>query len=378
MKTPHESPESPVTSTRRDFVGAAIAAGVGAILPGRPASADGRIVVPGGSRVDDGAASSRADFTFVHLTDMHVTRRRWGDKGYRACIESVRDLKPRPAFVLMGGDLAFDGCYTPKDDFEDQIRLYREISDGLGIPYHHCMGNHDVLGWSSRRKVPTTDPELGKKMIMDRLEWENSYYSFDHAGWHFAVLDSIYPKQFDHGPAYEPRIGPEQLEWLAYDLGAAGERPKVCVTHIAAFCNTGQIAADPNRKSMDGHMVLWDTKELRQVLTRHGVKALLQGHSHRVEEYRFDDVWYLTSPAVSGAWWAGSWTGNPPGYTIFRCKGGELTWQHHFFGWKTHLDDGDDLERRKIAEQHEWEQKQQKMLARERAGRRRARSTLSR
>lgn len=346
-------------TTRRRFLGAAVTTGVGAALAG-PSM---------GRAAERAIAAAPDDFTFVHLTDMHVTPKRWGDKGYRACIESVCDMKPRPRFALMGGDLAFDGCYTPKADFAEQIRLYREISDGLGLPYYNCMGNHDVLGWSSRRKVPTSDPDLGKKMIMERLEWERSYYSFDVGRWHFAVLDSIHPKQFDHGPAYEPRIGAEQLEWLAYDLGAAGDRPKVCVTHIAAFYHGAQVNGDPNRKAMDGAMVLWDTKELREILTRHGVKALLQGHSHRIEEFRFDDVWYLTSPAVSAAWWSGDWTGNAPGYTVFHCRGDELTWKYHFYGWEPHLEPEDDLERQKNAEREAWRREQQELLAKERAGR---------
>lgn len=346
--------------TRREFVGGALAAGAGMLVPAT------------GSRPARAAPPSRptdaADFTFVHLADMHVTPKRRGDKGYRACIESVRALRPRPAFALMGGDLAFDGCYTPKADFEEQIRLYKEISDGLGMPYYNCMGNHDVLGWSSRRKVPASNPELGKKMIMDRLQWEKSYYSFDVAGWHFAVLDSIFPIQADHGPTYEPRIGPQQLEWLAYDLGAAGDRPKVAVTHIAAFCNIGQYNSDPTRKAMDGSMVLWDNKDLRHVLERHGVKALLQGHSHRIEEYRFKGVWYLTSAAVSGAWWAGSWIGSAPGYTVFRCRGDELSWTHHVFAWEPHLEPEDELERRKIAERKAFEEAQRRLRDRERQG----------
>lgn len=343
--------------TRRELMSGLCAAGAAASLP----------VVLRGQAAGAQAARQAEPFTFVHLTDMHVTRRRKGDQGYRKCIETVRALKPRPALALMGGDLAFDGNYSPKADFEGNIRLYREISDEMGIPYYNCMGNHDALGWSSRRKVAVDDPEIGKKMIMNRLGWEKSYYSFDHGGWHFVVLDSIYPVSGPDGPTYEPRIGAEQLEWLGYDLGRAAGRPTVAVTHIAAFCNRGQITGNPEYRAMDGHMVIWDTKELRTVLERHNVKALLQGHSHTIEEYRYNGVWYLTSAAVSGSWWAGDWVGSPPGYTVFRCDGDRLTWEHVTFPWEPHLEENDTLERRKIAEHEAFQQEQQTLLEKERA-----------
>ena len=113
--------------TRRAFVGGLVATGAGLLVPTRAAA-------PPPSPAN---AADDADFTFVHLTDMHVTPRRRGDAGYRACVESVRALRPRPAFALMGGDLAFDGNYTAKADFETQIRLYRELSDGLEIGRAH-------------------------------------------------------------------------------------------------------------------------------------------------------------------------------------------------------------------------------------------------
>ncbi|MGE0480928.1 MAG: metallophosphoesterase [Phycisphaerae bacterium] len=374
--------------SRREFVHAAAASGAALFLAsasstlGAAASASSRHAATQPGTGDDGAQTDAAtlrrpagDFSFVHLTDMHVTPKRKGDIGYAACIEHVRGLATRdaagerPAFALMGGDLAFDGNYTPKRDFEEQIRLYQEASRKLGIPYYNCMGNHDALGFGSRRKVPADDPDIGKKLIMDRLEWEKSYYSFGHGGWHFAVLDSIFPIKTANGPSYEPRIGAEQLEWLAYDLGAAGERPKICVTHIAAFCAIGQINGDREAKAL-GHMTISDSKALREILERHDVKALLQGHSHRIEEYRFNGVWYLTSPAVSGAWWAGDWVGSPPGYTVFRCHGDELTWRHEFFGWQERLEPEDELERGKIAAHARFIAEQRELRTRERAARR--------
>lgn len=353
--------------TRRDFLAGACASSAAACLEVSAVAANAQSAGGVGSKKQSAVGSS---FSFVHLTDMHVTPKRKGDAGYRKCIESVRALPCKPAFAMMGGDLGFDGNYSSKSDFETYIKLYKETSDGLGVPYYNCMGNHDALGWSARRKVPVEEPEIGKKMIMDRLEWEKPYYSFDFNGWHFVVLDSIHPVKADHGPTYEPRIGAEQLEWLAYDLGAAAGRPTVAMTHIAAFCNRGQQGGSKDYKAMDGHMVLWDTKELRTVLERHKVKALLQGHSHTIEECRFNGVWYLTSAAASGAWWAGDWVGSPAGYTVFHCKGDDLTWEHMSYGWEAQLEPEDELERKRTAEKKAFDEEQKRLLDRERAGNR--------
>jgi 3',5'-cyclic-AMP phosphodiesterase len=311
-------------------------------------------------------ATRDADFTFAHLTDMHVTRRRGGYDGYRACVADVNRIAP--AFVLMGGDLAFDGLYTDKETFAADIDAFKTISDTLAMPYHHALGNHDVLGLSSRRKVPADDPEIGKAFLMNRLGWKNSFYSFDHGDWHFAILDSIYPTETKDGPGYEARIGEEQLHWLARDLGRAGDRPKVVLTHIAAFCNLQTVSGDTKALAMPPNMVLRDSADLRRVLERHQVKALLQGHSHTAETFRYNNVWYLTSPAVSSAWWGGTWTGSAPSYTLLSCRGEELTWEHRAFGWSIRRDEADTLEEKKQADYDAAIDAQRRLLAAERVG----------
>lgn len=347
----------PNSISRRQFVKRLTVGGAGMGLAGVAPRAQGAASEPGPAK----------DFTFVHLTDMHVRRKRKGDEGYARCIEHVNALRPRPAFVLMGGDGPFDGLYTEKEEFADQIDLFKSISERLEMPFYHCIGNHDALGYSARRKVPVDDPDIGKKFIMDKLGMERSYYSFDSHGWHFVVLDSILPVMTSHGPTYVPRVGEEQLEWLRFDLGAHADKPTVAVTHMPAFSHYGLIQADPEMRALHSR-VLADGKELRHILERHRVKALLQGHIHMAEDFRFKDVWYVSSQAVSAAWWGGNWRGGfKPGYTVFRARGDALAWHREEFEWEHHLEPEDDLERELNEEHDEFLAEQQRLLEEEKA-----------
>ena len=307
----------------------------------------------------------RGNFRFVHLTDSHVRRARKGDEGYMRCVEHVKSLSPLPDFALMGGDGPFDGLYTEKDEFIDQINLYKSISDDLGIPWYHCMGNHDVLGWSNRRKVPVDDPDIGKTLIMRKLGMDESYFSFNKFGWHFVVLDCIEGVDTDHGPSYIPRIDEEQLDWLRFDLARHVHMPTVAITHVAAFCNIGQIRQERDMPSMHGR-VIQNTRDLRVTLERHGnVRALLQGHTHINEDYKYNDIWYATSQSVSAAWWGGNWIGFKPGYTVYDVQGDELTWHRREFEWEHHLEDDDDLERERIAEMEAFREEQRLLRKKE-------------
>ncbi len=310
------------------------------------------------------AAKKGGSFSFVHLTDMHVRRKRQGHLGYEACVSDVNKNHPKADFVLMGGDLAFDGNYTAKDEFIDQIDLYKSVSDKLKMPYYNSIGNHDVLGWSSRRKVAADDPDLGKKLIMDKLGMKESYYSFNHKGWHFVVLDSIHPIETEHGISYKGRLGEQQLEWLRFDLGRNAGMPTVVMTHIAAFCHLGQMNGDPKFNPF-GHMVIEDTVAFRTIIERHNVKAVLQGHSHVPEDFYYNGIWYITSQSVSAAWWGGNWKGFKPGYSVFHTDGENLRWERRTFEWQHQLEPEDNLERQRIAEREAFDRQQAELRSQE-------------
>lgn len=309
-------------------------------------------------------------FTFVHLTDSHVQRRRSGHEGWQACVDSVNRLSPQPALAMMGGDMVFDGLYTDKEVYLDQIELFKAGAASLQMPWYPCMGNHDVFGLSSRRKTTPDDPDIGKGLIQRHLQWEHPYYSFNHGGWHFVVLDTIHEVDAPHGRSYKPMIGEEQLTWLRFDLGAHAEMPTVVVMHIAAFCHAPQLSGNLEMKAYNG-LVVEDNLALREIFERHGVKLVLQGHTHQNEDFCYNGVWYVTSQSVSAAWWGGNWRGFSPGYLVCTAHpSGEITWRRETFAWEHRLEPEDTLEREKIAQRGAYTAEQRRLYEEEVMGRR--------
>ena len=77
----------------------------------------------------------------------------------------------------------------------------------------HRIGDHDLFGIFTRSGVAPFDPSYAKKMYEDRMG--HTFYTFDHKGYHFVVLDSIQPT---HDRLWEARIDDPQLDWLRDDL----------------------------------------------------------------------------------------------------------------------------------------------------------------
>src|SRR3954463_15738208 len=89
-----------------------IAAGVGAI---------------GASLISaEAGAATRANFTFVHLTDMHIQPELGATEGVHKAFEAVRALPQKPAFGLVGGDLVMDAALVPRSRADLVYDLWRK------------------------------------------------------------------------------------------------------------------------------------------------------------------------------------------------------------------------------------------------------------
>jgi Icc protein len=174
-----------------------------------------------------------------------------------------------------------------------------------------------------------TDPLYGKKLFADRFG--PTWYSFDHKGCHFLVLDSIGITDDHH---YEARIDPGQLAWIKSDLAATpAGTPIVVATHIPLV--TALSSYTPPKPQAAKGYGFTNGPETIKLFEGHNVIGVLQGHTHVNEQVLWHEVPYITSGAVCGNWWKGTNLGTPEGFTVVTLKDGKLSTRYETYGFKS-------------------------------------------
>ncbi len=297
---------------RRSFLGLTGAAGLGALLPATSFAATG---------VDD--------FTFLFLTDTHLQPELNAVQGCDQCFKKARTIKAD--FVIQGGDHVFDSLGVSKERATSLFDLYGKTEQDLGMKLYHTIGNHDCFGVYPASGATPADPLYGKKMFEDRFG--KSYYSFDHKGVHFIVLDSI---GITEDRAYEGRVDATQLAWLAADLKAIPPGTPIIVSvHIPLVTAFDSYVPVPATAPKHHGLSVANANEVIALFEGHTVLGVLQGHTHINERVEWHGVPYITSGAVCGNWWHGVRLGNPEGFTVVRVEKGRLSTRYETYGFQS-------------------------------------------
>lgn len=277
-----------------------------------------------------GAPAPKAKFRFVHITDLHIQPELGAADGVAMAVQKILSLKPRPDFVLIGGDHVMDLLKVTHERADLQFALLTESLKPVEMPVYSAVGNHDVYGWNAQSPVTESDPEYGKKMFADKFAKAPLYRSFDHKGWHFVILDSIQPK----GRDYHLAVDDAQMQWLKSDMEKVANQPTIVMVHGPIVTAFMQYTAAATAPTPDGLIVANGT-EVQNLLAKHNVKAVLQGHTHIVEEIDYLGTKYVTAGAISGDWWKGWRLGvHPEGFAVCDVDGDKFSWQYVTYGWK--------------------------------------------
>jgi 3',5'-cyclic AMP phosphodiesterase CpdA len=187
------------------------------------------------TQVEIAFAKETDNFSFAVISDAHMEQiqgsvfvRNW-DRGLIRAVAETGLLNPAPDFVIFGGDLAERGTRAELDHGA-------EILSRLRPPVHYVMGEHDYY------------LDLGE--YWSRL-FGHQWYSFDHKGVHFVVLNSVLTYDdwtLNRWPTAEQRmreigtidgpngspfmVGEKQRAWLGEDLRKVRKQtPVVVVSH---------------------------------------------------------------------------------------------------------------------------------------------------
>jgi len=246
-------------------------------------------------KVAFGAGSAKQEFTFAHISDSHITHmgknkfvRNW-DRGLIRAIAEVNLMTPQPDFIIYGGDLAQLG---KKEEIDHALELMSKVQSKV----YYVMGEHDYyvdLGeyWESR---------LGPQ-----------WYSFDHKGVHFVVLNSIltydnwthkrWSKPMDRmlamarldNPEGSPFIvGKKQRDWLKKDLEkVSNDTPIIVCSH------------SPLQKIYKGWN-FWtdDAEDVQALLKRFDKVTVVYGHVHQVQYNQIGNISFHAVMATAWPW----------------------------------------------------------------------------
>jgi DNA repair exonuclease SbcCD nuclease subunit len=261
-----------------------------------------------------GSTKKKSKFRFAFFTDIHL------NKGKNNCFQgfekAIRSAKEHHVdFILTGGDnVDIDVLGKDAKTANELYGRYAQMIATAGIEYHAAVGNHDRF-WGSEKNDPLYNDGLFEKYI------NKSYYSFNHKGWHFIVLNTS-----------NSVVDEQQKQWLANDLkNTDSDTPVIVVVHVP-FLSVYYPALQGKYTSAD---TLSNFKKIWDMFDGKNLKLVLQGHMHLYEEIKVRDVQFITAGAVSANWWGGPYHGTEEGFLLVNINGDTVDWKYIDYGWNT-------------------------------------------
>jgi 3',5'-cyclic-AMP phosphodiesterase len=273
---------------------------------------------------------------FAHLTDVHIEPELNAPAGLAKCLHHLQSQKDQPSFIMSGGDSIFDALHQPKDRVELQWNIWQNVfKQDNSLPIEYCIGNHDCWGYGQKE-----DPLYGKKYALEKMSLAMPYRSFDKAGWHFIILDSIQPKT--DGSWYICMLDEDQFNWLQQDLAKTPSTTPVIIVSHAPIVSAAVVVVDNKMKDDTGYVLglgamHTDSARIIEVFDKYpNIKLCLSGHIHLYEQVLYNGITYICNGAVCGNWWKGMRYRTDNGYALLNLyDDGSFDNEYITYGWNT-------------------------------------------
>lgn len=213
-------------------------------------------------------ASSENSFTFAVIGDTQSFKIANPNGNFQKVSRLI--AKKDPDLALAVGDIVSTG--DSYSEYSQKFANWKKIMSPLLAKTRAAMGNHDNVkqkgekAWQDSFDFPTNGPG----------GYSETVYSFDFKNSHFVFLNSDHEK--------EHLVNGDQRAWLEQDLARNRKENIFVVFHEPAFPVSDKggegLDADPQERN-----ALWE------ILTRHKVTAVFNGHEHVVSRRKIDGTY---------------------------------------------------------------------------------------
>lgn len=275
-------------------------------------------------------------FSFIFMTDIHLKPERGAAIAFKKAIEKANSLDAE--FVVMGGDLVYDVLRGNFERSDSLFLLYKHMVKDFKMPVYHCIGNHELFGIYEESDVDSTHVDFKYGMFERHLG--KTYYSFDHKGWHFMVLNSIEEKN----KRYIGLINAPQIEWIKSDLKNVDPTTPIAIAlHIPFVSTYHQVYPKHPINEVPNELWIHNRKEVLDLFKPYKLKLVLQGHMHWVEDLNIQNrTRFITGGSLAGrpSWRRKNNRGdgvyyNEEGFMYFQVKGESATWEYIDINWES-------------------------------------------
>jgi 3',5'-cyclic AMP phosphodiesterase CpdA len=227
--------------------------------------------VPSSKLLGADTKESKADFTFVQISDSHIGFNRPANPDVtgtlKAAVDKINSLPKQPDFLIHTGDL------THQSKPEEFDGLSQALTSARAKEVFYVPGEHD------------TSVDDGKAFMerYGKTTKGQGWYSFDHKGVHFVGLVNVLQLE---GMG---KLGADQIKWLGDDL-----KPRSASTPIVLFAHIPLWTVYPEWG--------WGTQDSAQALAylkRFGSVTVLNGHIHQVMQKVEGSVTFHTAMSTA-------------------------------------------------------------------------------
>ncbi|XP_075949424.1 serine/threonine-protein phosphatase CPPED1 isoform X1 [Anarhichas minor] len=209
----------------------------------------------------------------------------WGEEIEltKQAVEAVNQLRPRPRFIVLCGDLVHAMPDTPFR--EGQERDLKAALKGMdpSIPLVFVSGNHDL----GNTPTPRTLEQYCSA-------WGNDYFSF----WVGGVLCLVLNSQLFYDGSACPKLKEAQETWLEEQLSRASSSTEPRPKHVLVFQHIPLYLKSPDEEDDYFNLQKGVRQNLLDRFKKAGVKAVFSGHYHRNAGGCHDGLDMVVSSAI--------------------------------------------------------------------------------